>query len=311
MRRPPPDFRPAPLIAGLSPALLLRRLGSRRRLFRQQHDELADVLRHARQAPGRIARAEVDVAALGALDGGADVLRDHEPIEGARLDDVRHALAADVDRQAEGVVAGIDGQAAAGRELGVHGAQRAFAFRALELAEEYVGGVLPHDVLGPLGIGLQPLLERAHRHLVGGEQAFLDQIAADRAVGVPVLAVVVDADDAPVRQLDAARPLHLQEEQLDRIGQIDELEIAVLQRALLDLGAGGVGLGALVGLARVAEPRARSSALRLVDEVHEIGRALVDRGLECALRRARALQQRLVVAREQAARDRCGPRHWP
>ena len=199
------------------------------------------------------------------------------------------------------MVAGIDGQAAAGRELRVHGAQRAFAFRALQLAEEYVGGVLRHDVLAPLGIGLQPLLEGTHRHLVGGEQAFLDQIAANRAVGVAVLAVVVDADDAAVRQLDAARSLHLQEEQLDRIGQIDELEIAALQRPLLDLGAGGVGLGALVGLARVAEPRAGSSALRLVDEVHEIGGALVDRGLEYTLRGTRALQQRLVVAREQAA----------
>jgi len=134
-------------------------------------------------------------------------------------------------------MAGVDGQAAARGQLRVHGAQRAFAFRALELAEEYVGGVLRHDVLAPLGIGLQPLLERAHRHLVGGEQAFLDQIAANRAVGVAVLAVVVDADDAAVRQLDAARSLHLQEEQLDRIGQIDELEIAALQRPLLDLGA--------------------------------------------------------------------------
>src|SRR5258707_230906 len=76
---------------------------------------------------------------------------------------------------------------------------------------------------------------------------------------------------------------------------------ALASRALLDLRAAGVRLGALVGLARVGERHADGAALRLLDEVHEIGRALVDGGLECALQRARAVQQRLVVAREQTA----------
>src|SRR6476646_46822 len=117
-----------------------------------------------------------------------------------------------------------------------------------------------------------------------------------------VLSVVLDADDAAVGQLDAAGPLHLQEEHLHRIGEIEQLEVAVLQRALLDLGAGGEGLGALFGLSGVAEAHADGGALRLVDEVYEIGRPLVDRRLEFALRRARALYQRLVVAGQQATR---------
>ena len=53
-----------------------------------------------------------------------------------------------------------------------------------------------------------------------------------------VLAVVVDPNDRAVRQLDAARALHLQEEHVDRIGQIEQLEALALQRAAFDLGAG-------------------------------------------------------------------------
>ena len=147
---------------------------------------------------------------------------------------------------------------------------------------------------------MQPVRERAERHLVGSQQALVDQVAADRAVGVAVLAVVVHADGGAVGELDAARPLNLHEKDVDGIGEIEKLQALALERALLDLRAREIRLVALLGLAHVRQGAGLDgAAVRLGDDGDEIGGALVDRRLVRPLRRARPLEHRLVVARQQ------------
>ena len=138
-----------------------------------------------------------------------------------------------------------------------------------------------------------------HRHPVGGEQVVVDQVAADRRVRVAVLAVVVDAHGRAVGEMDAARALDVHEEHFHRVFEVQQLQPLAGQRPLLDLGARRKGRFAGRRLAHVRQPVGLGGAVRLVDDVHEIGRPLVDRRLELAFRRARAFQHRLVVAGQQ------------
>ena len=44
-------------------------------------------------------------------------------------------------------------------------------FGALQLAEKYVGGILPHDLFAALAVSLEPARQRAHGDFIGGEQS--------------------------------------------------------------------------------------------------------------------------------------------
>jgi hypothetical protein len=71
---------------------------------------------------------------------------------------------------------------------------------------------------------------------------------------------------------------------------------------LLDLRAGGIGLQTLVGFAGMGERCALGAALRFIDEVHEIGRAFVERCLEHRRGGPRALNKGFIIAREKPGR---------
>ena len=90
------------------------------------------------------------------------------------------------------------------------------------------------------------------RHLVRRERADLDQIAADRPVGLAVLAGVADPDQRAVVEADLARALDLQEELGDRVVDPEQLEAAPGQRA-------GVDLARASSRARTCRPSTRPS----------------------------------------------------
>ena len=73
------------------------------------------------------------------------------------------------------------------------------------------------------------------------KRADLDQVAADRAIGVAVLRRVADPDHGAVVEPHLARALDLEEELGDRIVDPEQLEVAARERAALDLGARVVG----------------------------------------------------------------------
>ena len=67
--------------------------------------------------------------------------------------------------------------------------------------------------------------------------AAVDQVAAERAVGMAVLVGKADADALAVVELDLARALDLQEEELDRIGDPGDHRRAEVRAARVDLRA--------------------------------------------------------------------------
>ena len=109
----------------------------------------------------------------------------------------------------------------------------------------------------PLRVGAQPLPEGLQRDLVGRQQPVVDQVAADRGIRVPVLAVVVEAHDRAVLQLDAGGPLDVHEEGIDRAVEVDELQALAGKRTVFDLGPRRKRRSPGRGLAHVAQPVGR------------------------------------------------------
>jgi hypothetical protein len=118
----------------------------------------------------------------------------------------------------------------------------------------------------------------------------------------------VDADDAAVGQLDAARALDLHEEDVDRVGKVEQLQALALQRTLLDLRARRERLDTLVGLAGVRERGADRPTLRFVDQVVS--------GLILDLEERGLLESTLVIVMGEMGRSpqvngKAGRDHWP
>ena len=99
----------------------------------------------------------------------------------------------------------------------MHDAHGALGFIAVKHAEEHERLVLPHGLAPARGIGTEPNFHGVERHLVEGKVALVDQIAADRCVRVPVLAIIGDAQRRAIGQPDQPRTLNVQEEAIDSI----------------------------------------------------------------------------------------------
>src|SRR5690606_41814983 len=138
--------------------------------------------------------------------------------------------------------------------------------------------------------------DRRPVHVRGGRRAALDQLAADRSIRVAVVVGEADAHDRAVGQAHAPRTLHLQEEGLDRIVEPQQ-HLGLWQSLVLDLRARRIRALRTT----VAQPGARA-----VGERDEVGRTRVQRDLAFAHARARAVQDRLVVAGEQAGAPAAG-----
>ncbi len=116
---------------------------------------------------------------------------------------------------------------------------------------------------------------------------------------MPVLAVIAEPDHASVGETHATRSLHLQEEQLDRIVEIEDLEPASLERALVDLLARVIGHEPIVALAHGGEPVVVGPAHLIRRHCHDVFGLHVDRDLVLAGAHPRASHFRLVIAGEQ------------
>ena len=86
---------------------------------------------------GLVARSEKDVAAFRPLDGGADIVRDHQAGKAFTLrGGMRDLRRGDENRRAERVVSGVNGEAAPGVQSGAKRASRAIVFPAFQLPED-------------------------------------------------------------------------------------------------------------------------------------------------------------------------------
>ena len=86
-----------------------------------------------------------------------------------------------------------------------------------------------------IGMRREPRADGRHRDLVGRDFAAFGKQAADRHIGLAVLAGIADAGDRFSRQADPAGALHLQEERVRRVRQPKQFQVTIGQRAGLDL----------------------------------------------------------------------------
>ena len=193
-------------------------------------------------AAGLGAGAEIDVGARCADDGGAGVLPDHQAAE-FRL---RHLagdrqVGLDPEHRAIGMQVPVDRDRSAGRELHALRSDRLLMIGKPGDAEEHEGLVHPPQRAPAVRLRQHPLADAVHRHLFFGHLAALDQDAADRQVGVTVVGVIVDAQHGAVFQPHARRSLDVDEERFDRILEPADLQLAPVERAVLDLGTIEIG----------------------------------------------------------------------
>ncbi len=106
--------------------------------------------------------------------------------------------------------------------------------------EENIGGVLLHQLLDALlRLTVCPLLDGLHGHLLPGHLAAVDQHPADADVTVTVLAAVTQIlQPVVIAIVNKARALHVHQEVVDKRLAVAQLQPAVGQRPLVDLGPG-------------------------------------------------------------------------
>ena len=144
---------------------------------------------------------------------------------------------------------------------------------------------------------------RVHRHVFARDDVALDQDAADRRVGMAVVRVVIDAQQRAVGQPHARRALDLDEQEIVRVLEITDLQIAGRERAVLDLRAVEIRrVFAARDAAHHAAAVGEALRLALAPHVDEVARAAVKRHLEVVGLDARAVDDRLVIAGEKAVR---------
>ena len=144
----------------------------------------------------------------------------------------------------------------------------------------------------------QPLPQARHRGLLDAELAPLHQITGDGFVGLAVLIGIGHADNLTVRQLHAARALHLQQKGVECI--IDPHQLFTAQRRVaVDDRALGVrhNFAALHATAHALALELRIQVGQL-DAQQVIGHA-IKRRVVAAAGLARAAQHRFVIAGDQ------------
>ena len=139
-------------------------------------------------------------------------------------------------RQAQGHETWVDGEAAAGGQGRALGAERR---RAGDAAEEDKARIERHQGRRPATVGLHPGADRLHGYGVLGDLAPRHQLASDGDVGVAVVAAVAEAHDGAVLHHNAARPLDVEEEDIDGIVGPQDLQPPSGQGTLVDGGAAG------------------------------------------------------------------------
>src|SRR6266567_6272829 len=142
-----------------------------------------------------------------------------------------------------------------------------------------------------------PLPNALHRHLFARNEIARDESTAGRGKGVAVMRVVVDAQRRAVFEDDAPRAFNLKGEQIEWILEPADFKFLAIERAGLN-SATVVVRYELVLVVTAADPCAlvwKFFRAGLVTDCDQVGRAAVKRNVEFGTRKARTLNDRLVV----------------
>ncbi len=145
----------------------------------------------------------------------------------------------------------------------------------------------------------------------GGNLAAADEECAQGAEGMAVLVRVAHAHALAVGQLHLSRALDVQEEDVDRIVHPCDLASLEQPRIVVDVGARVVRHDAVALDAPAQALVVQVRIERREVDGEQVGRRRVDRVLVARGARAAAVQQRLVVAGDHAARRVVGIDHAP
>src|SRR5690606_25916591 len=196
------------------------------------------------------------------------------------------------EQRAERVVGTIHRKAAPRREvqpLGADGTKTRIGIS--QQAEENIGFVLMRQRTALVGLALHPGADGLHGDLFKLKLAAIDKDLADGCVGMARFCRKAQPDDLSRLKPYTARTLHMKEEGVDRAFEPEQRELLRIERAILDLGAGGEGAAAF----HHAEARRWCENRRLIG------------AMPCQ----RAIHFRFVIAGEKAALFREANRHEP
>ncbi len=149
---------------------------------------------------------------------------------------------------------------------------------------------------------MHPFADALHRHFLARHQAALDQHAAHRHIGVAVMRIIIDVHHGAVFEPDLRRSFDADEQRIGLAAHPANLEVLAVERAVLDRAA--VVIGNELAVRHAAECLARVGERRAVGEAGrgEIGRPAIERHREFPRRETRAVDDRLVIAGEEARR---------
>ena len=212
--------------------------------------------------------------------------------------------AGEIHRGAERHEAPVDREAVFRGQRNIERADRAVGRG--QFPEKDIARVVVERVLQLSGIRRGPRLDALHGRLLERHLAAVDEIAAERAVRVAVLVGEAGADALAAVELDLAGALHLQEEQLHRVGGPCDHRRRQRAVAPVDFPA-----RVIRHEAAAFHPAAQAQVAQLrIDrgEVHhdEIVRYAEDRVAIHVAARPAAFDDRLVIAGDQAAVPRLG-----
>src|SRR5262249_36284361 len=138
----------------------------------------------------------------------------------------------------------------------------------------------------------------------GGRGVGLDQNRADRRVGIAVVGIVVEAQRRAIFEDHLRRALDLNRERLEGIPEPADFELLSIERARLDGAAIVVGhdLAVLVAAPDQRPLVGEVAGPRLVAGSGKIMRSPVEGDVKFGIGKARALDDRLVIAGQKALR---------
>src|SRR6516225_3203355 len=142
-----------------------------------------------------------------------------------------------------------------------------------------------------------PLPNPLHRHFFARNEIALEEGTADRSKGIAVMRVVVDAQRRAILEDHPPRAFNLDREQIEWILEPADFKFLAIEGPGLN-SATVVVRHQLVLLVTAADPCAlvgKCFRARLVTDCDQIGWAAVKRNVEFGTRKARTLNDRLVV----------------
>src|SRR5436309_5254319 len=127
-----------------------------------------------------------------------------------------------------------------------------------------------------------PVVDALHRHLFARNDIALDQRASDRAIGIAIVGIVVDAQRGAVLKNHPRRALDLNGERLERVPEPADFKLLTIERAGFD-SAAVVVRDDLIFLVAFSDQRPfvrKWTRSRLMASGNEIGRPPVERDME-------------------------------